>query len=155
MELVGTSESNWRPVAIDGSVIKGSWQAPAVAFGAICWGALVTSSPARYAEPGSTIGVRPIEQSFPLEFIDNGANAFVGFTALHHVPETPEIDPLLGAPIHRSFWDNVINLDMAPAEALFHAKAAFIESLRDDAHPLAMAEELKAYWSATCIGFGW
>ena len=155
MELVGTSETNWRPVAIDGTVVAGSWRAPAVAFGAVCWGALVTDSTARYTEPGQTPVPRPIEQSFPLKFIDNGANAFVGFTALHHVPEIPVTAPLLGAAIHRSFWDNVTRLGMAPAEALFQAKAVFIEHLREDVHILTQAEELKAYWSATCIGFGW
>lgn len=155
MKFTGTSEPKWRPVAVDSTLVGDSWQAPAVAFGAVCWGALVTNSTARYTEPGETPEPRPIEQSFPLEFIDNGANAFVGFTALHHVPETPVTAILLGAPIHRSFWDNVTRLGMAPAEALFQAKAVFIGSLREDVHILTQAEELKAYWSATCIGFGW
>ncbi|MBA2470545.1 MAG: hypothetical protein H0V37_14160 [Chloroflexia bacterium] len=155
MELTGTSGPGWRPVAIDGSVVGGAWQAPAVAFGGVCWGALVADPIARYAGPGSTVEARAIEESFPLEFIDHGANAFVGFTALHHIPDVPVTDLILGAPIHRYFWENVTQHGLAPAEALFQAKVTFIQDLLEDADSLALAEEMKAFWSATCIGFGW
>ncbi len=155
MQLTGTSGQNWVPVAVDGSVVGGSHESPAVVFGGICWGALVADPIARYGGLGSTVVSRLVANSFPLKFINHGTNAFVGFTALHHVPDAPVTDLILGAPIHRMFWENVTQHDMAPAEALFQAKVAFIQDRLEDIDSLAQAEEMKAFWSATCIGFGW
>jgi hypothetical protein len=71
-----------------------------------------------------------------------------------------------GAPLHRMFWRNFNVRNLAPAQALFEAKAEFL--LYIASHPLkpkvewdqytrdqALAFEMKAFWSETYLGLGW
>lgn len=110
-------------------------------------------------KPGSppTLTPRTPTDSIPLRFVDQGANAFVGFATHHGILQksVASLDDLtLGAPLHRYFWEEIRN-GLPPAAALFHAKSTFVESLQKDTANIGRAEELKTIWSATCIGFGW
>jgi len=154
------------PLAIDRDLVDGHWVTNGVAFGAICWGALMSTRPARRVKPGMAIVPRTVDQSLPLTFIDHGANAFVGFTALHYVPEPPKdyeipedlskFDLRIGGQLHADFWEIFKGGAVRPAEALGLAKEKFIGEMPTGGdHALARAKNLKAFWSATCIGFGW
>ena len=151
----GSQAGSWKPVAVDGSLFVDDWSLDGVVFAGACWGVQLADLTAYEAEPDVHFESLAIEASLPLEFINRGANAFVGFTALHHVP-IGRTELVLGAPLHDMFWKNIASGEMAPAEALFQAKAGYVSAMQADGmHKLALAQELKALWAASCIGLGW
>ncbi len=154
MQLVGTSESNWRPVAVNSSVISGSWQAPAVAFGAVCWGGLVVDKIARLARPGRTITPRLIEESYPLSSSTMGPTRSLASPPCITYRRIRRRQPSLA---HRfTVFSGTTSPGWGwPGRGALPGQGGVIGALRVDTHRLAKAEELKAYWAATCIGFGW
>jgi hypothetical protein len=155
----------WFPIAMNHTIFNGSSPAPAVVFGGICWGAMLVDqmASAHFDFPGASFEAFDVDRSVPVAYINKGTNAFIGFTTQHHVPvdsgsdtDISTLDKLtLGAPLHRYFWENIV-AGVTPAEALFLAKASVIGSLDPETMaPLALAQSLKAVWSATCIGLGW
>ncbi len=135
-----------------------------VVLAACCYSALLgRKSPLGASSSGT---VRPVmlpkQRSIALSYIDKGARAFIGFTALIWTPDEDPFD-YLAAPLQRGFWDKVTTHQIAPARALFEAKAEFILNTPypnpDVPHKLSQdestAKHLKDYWSATCLGLGW
>lgn len=156
MHLKGTAVPDWTPIAVDGPVVGGEWHSPGVIVGGICWVALVARPMARWAEPGTPVEPRTVENSFPLAFLMHGANAFIGFTTWHYIPEQNAGDVTLGGRLHWNVWENITRHNLPPAQALFQARARFIRDTNvTDAHPLDRAIAMKSFWSATCLGFGW
>jgi hypothetical protein len=103
------------------------------------------------------------DQSLALTYIDKGARAYVGFTALLWIPKSSPFG-YFGAPLHRMFWENVTGKGIPPARALFEAKAEFILNTpyaspegagNSAAVATSTAKHLKDYWAATCLGLGW
>lgn len=149
------TERQWNPTAVDDSVVEGEWHSPGVILGGVCWGALVVKPKAQSAEPGTSLEPRSAQDSVALALLDHGANAFMGFTAFHYVPNGT-IDLGFGARLHWYVWENIAHGGLQPAEALFQAKTRFIkEPNLADAHILDRAAAMKTFWSATCLGFGW
>ena len=129
---------------------KGEWQTRGVVFSGACWGALTATA--------ALVDSLPLEawsakDSIALTFVDRGANAYVGFTALHYV----ERDGLpRGSTLHSAFWSNVVDRKLPPARALFEARKQFmVDSREETPDPLIRATALKTFWSATCLGLGW
>ncbi len=155
--LGGTVDTDrqWNPTAVDDAVVEGEWHSPGVIFGGVCWGALVVKPKAQSAEPGMTLEPRSAKDSVALALLDHGANAFMGFTAFHYVPDGT-IDLGFGARLHWYVWENIAHRKLPPAEALFQAKVRFIAEVdAEDANVLDRAAAMKTFWSATCLGFGW
>ncbi|MBA3275641.1 MAG: hypothetical protein H0T72_07595 [Chloroflexia bacterium] len=149
--------SGWQPIAVDADVLSGEWESSGVIFGGICWGALTVSSTARLvAQCDAEATARTAANSLALAFLDHGANAFVGFTGLHHIPAREVPNLILGAPLHQLFWKNIATHGWPPAKALFRARAEFIQDPeRQNANLLSRAFDMKTFWSATCLGRGW
>jgi hypothetical protein len=132
-----------------------------VVFAASCYGGLIVDDSASRARNDPAPVPRTAGTSIALRFIENGARAFVGFTAVHWSTRDLHLGSL-GAPLHTLFWRKCLD-GLPPAKALFEAKAAYIGgSPRPSTgraggkpDPLALAIEMKTYWSATCLGLGW
>lgn len=140
-------------VAVNVDVAGAGEHAQAVSFAGVCWGALTATSPWVTREVGG-LAARDPSRSIPLTFVKRGVNAFVGFTALHYIPNALGAGPL-GAPLHSYFWQN-IRSGLPPSLALFKARAQFVtNATRQDCDTLAMAFDMKTFWSATCLGLGW
>lgn len=138
--------------AIDFDVFGSDWRSPAVIFAGVCWGALVARKARSDHAP---LAVRHSSNSVALAFLDHGANAVVGFTAQHYVSPDEAVEIVSGARIHLHFWNN-IDLGRSPAEALYRAKASFIVGTQNQClDPVAIAKDVKTFWSATCLGLGW
>jgi hypothetical protein len=125
-----------------------------VVFGGVCWGALIANK-ARAVARGEPLDARSTtDLSIALAFLKFGVSAFVGFTALHWIPNDPT-DAALGSPLHAHFWQRIVNGE-PPALALFNARKCYLAAVPsglDDAR--VIAKHMKTYWSATCLGLGW
>jgi hypothetical protein len=152
--FLGRGEDNQDVTALDFKVAGENWQSPGTAFAGVCWGALIAR--AAIATHVRTINPRDATTSLALALLDRGLNAVVGFTALLWVPPADIDDLYFGAPLQHLFWHNVVVEQMSPAEALFQARAAFIATAKERCtDPVSIAQDLKTFWSATCLGLGW
>ncbi len=157
--LHGSEASGRRFRAKDGTVavnldVAGAEQHPhGVIFAGVCWGGLTATSPWVMHEAGG-LAARDPTKSIPLTLIKREVNAFVGFTALHYIPNYQDA-PLLGAPLHSYFWQNIL-CGLPPSLALFRARVQFVaNATKHDCDTLATAFDMKTFWSATCLGLGW
>lgn len=147
-----------RPIAVSKGNVGGARTRPSVVFGGICYGALTAKTKAKGHRdyPTAVLHHKPLAESIALQMVDLGVNAFVSFTSQHQLPKGEVTDMIFGAPLHKYFWENIVVEKMAPAEALFRAKAKTVMSLDSgNTSPLNLSKTLKAVWSATCIGLGW
>jgi hypothetical protein len=150
----GRTGGNQDVTALNFEVASGDWQSPGVVYAGVCWGALVAR--AAIATWVNAIEPRSIESSLALALLDHGLNAVVGFTGLLWVPASGIHDNFFGGQLHQLFWHNVVVEKMPPSKALFHARAAFIATAKERCtDPVSIAQDLKTFWSATCLGLGW
>ena len=129
--------------------------APEVVFSGCCYGALVATQAARDAAPDAAHEGRVPKNSIALTFLQKGANAFVGCTAIHYSPDKAPFN-YLGEPMHRYFWREITSGQPA-ARALFNAKRAYadgIPHLPDSGEELRLIEH-KILRQFTCLGLGW
>jgi hypothetical protein len=136
----------------------------AVVLAACCHSVMLIKERAIDVEVGLA-GMTPIgtNESMAKTWVDKGAQAYIGFTGKLWTPTVAPYDYLAGK-LTRLFWQKHLKHDMPPSKALFGAKAEFILNM-PCAHPLVKAEglseptsiaqHLKDYWGATCIGLGW
>ena len=125
-----------------------------IVFAGCCWGALFTDTPASSVVRNRPFGQRTADSSIALNFLKQGARAFVGCTGAHYSP-VQEPYRYFGGPMHEAFWRRV-HRGAPPAQALFDAK---IEYFRDIPHgqrsTLSRAIEYKIWRQYTCLGLGW
>jgi hypothetical protein len=58
--------------------------------------------------------------------------------------------------MHQAFWDGVVNGGLAPAAALFEAKAIYARKMpHGQDSPIGQAIERKTFYQFTCLGLGW
>ncbi len=134
-----------------------SWTSEAVVFSGSCWGGLLASRPNLFFSDPPEKTYRTLKDSFALGMLVRGAPAFVGFTA-HHWLATDKKHPEWGGELHRYFWEGVECCGLAPAPALFRAKARYVESFarsNPNPEPGDLRRFLKNLWSAQCFGVGW
>ncbi|MEJ7901611.1 MAG: hypothetical protein WKF63_07165, partial [Thermomicrobiales bacterium] len=125
-----------------------------VVFAGVCWGALIANK-ARAVARGESLDSRQTpDLAIALAFLEFGVSAFIGFTALHHLPNNAD-DAALGSPLHALFWQHVVNGE-PPALALFNARHLYLDAVPSTlGESKVIAKHMKAYWSATCLGLGW
>jgi hypothetical protein len=127
----------------------------AVTFAGCCWGALSVREPARVLAPNQAPTPRAPETSIALSMLAAGAQAFVGCTGAHYSP-VEEPYGYFGGPMHQAFWDGVVNGGLAPAAALFEAKAIYARKMpHGQDSPIGQAIERKTFFQFTCLGLGW
>ncbi len=129
--------------------------APSVVFSGCCYGALAAVKPARDARPDERHEGRTARDSIALTCLRNGANAFVGCTAIHYSPDKSPFT-YLGEPMHRYFWREIA-AGQAPARALLNAKKRYgreIPHLPGGKTELRLIEH-KILREFTCLGLGW
>lgn len=120
----------------------------AIVFTGCCWGALsvleLASGPG-WASPTP----RTTADSIALRCLSQRARAFVGCTGMHYSPRGASIDTVSG-PLHEGFWRRIAE-GLAPAQALFEAKAEYI------AHPTRARSnrDRKIFEQFTVLGLGW
>jgi beta-lactamase superfamily II metal-dependent hydrolase len=137
----------------------------AVVFCGCCYGALSALPIARQSlVPASARAFSP-RSSIALRFLEAGANAYVGPTAVHFSP--PESDPdLAGGRLHRLFWERVAKGD-GPARALHQARKLYVKDIPrldqavadlragQETPIILRAVERKIYQMFSCLGLGW
>lgn len=125
-----------------------------VVFTGCCWGALTVQTIASHAAPGQPLGVRTPGSSIALSYLHAGAAAFVGCTGTHYSPTVAPYD-YFGGPMHQNFW-KCYTQGESPAEALFHAKIAYLHDLpHGQTSAVGQAIEFKILKEYTCLGLGW
>jgi len=123
-----------------------------VALAGCCWGALTVDQRAR--DRSGILSPKAPESSMALSTLLGGANAFVGCTGVHYSPG--EEGDFFGGPMHLAFWQEVVQRNRTPAEALFEARRRFlIEMPHNRVIPLEIGIERKMYKQFTCLGLGW
>lgn len=146
-DLGGMSTTTINPKLLD--IKNGEWQTRGVVFSGACWGALIATAAVNGPEP---LEAWTAKESIALTFVDRGANAYVGFTALHYVEKDGHPR---GSSLHGLFWANVVERGLPPAKALLEARTQFMVDSSQETDPLVRATTLKTFWSATCLGLGW
>jgi hypothetical protein len=127
----------------------------AVVFTGCCWGALIAKPKALDVNKTTVLAHRSPARSIALQFLLQGALAFVGTTGSHWSPtEAPY--QYFGGPLHQDFWRGY-NSGTAPAEALFRAKLNYQRNIphRRGADRVEEACEFKTLRQYTCLGLGW
>lgn len=125
-----------------------------VVFTGCCWGALTVQTIASHAAPGQPLGVRTPGSSIALSYLHAGAVAFVGCTGTHYSPTVAPYN-YFGGPMHQNFW-KCYTQGESPAEALFHAKIAYLHDLpHGQTSAVGQAIEFKILKEYTCLGLGW
>jgi hypothetical protein len=127
-----------------------------VVFAGCCWSALIGLPTAARKNLGDPVVTRTAADSIALAFLAGGARAFVGFTGQHY-PPLDAAPQSFSAPLHMAFWHNYNQRCLPPAQALFAAKATYLQQIKQATgkSTLQIACEYKAYWSVTCLGLGW
>lgn len=122
-----------------------------------CWGALIAAQPTAVDDDHAhRIWPRSAADSIAVALVDRGANAIVGFTGQHYVPDNTESPVAFGALLHRYFWENRVVVGLSPAEALYRARVQYVATLAaTPLNTLARSIARKTFWSATCLGLGW
>jgi hypothetical protein len=151
--FTGEDDDGGYPVAI--SVNEVPRPCPPVVFTGSCYGALITDTLARDAQPGSAVLDIGVRDSIALTCLDHGANAFLGCTGVHYSPTQGTLN-YFGEPMHRRFFTHLIS-GMMPSEALWSAKVDYAAGIphRPGARPEEIAYEHKILRQFTCLGLGW
>jgi hypothetical protein len=125
-----------------------------VVFSGCCYGALTVDQPASVPSAARAKSRGP-DGSVALSFLESGARAFVGSTALHYSPVQPPYD-YFGAPLHEAFWRAFIAGE-PPARALWQAKHHYAAAVPHGQARNSVAEaiEFKTFREFTCLGLGW
>lgn len=134
----------------------------AVVFTGCCWGALTVKSRAREHDMRTLPEVRSAGDSIGLAYLSQGANAFIGCTGAHYSPRVPPYNYASG-PLHRYFFEALLDKALPPAKALWHAKQRYAAGMLTYPNPVdpagpgagTGAVERKLYAQFTCLGLGW
>ena len=134
----------------------------AVIFTGACWGALTVATRAREHDVRVVPVVRTEKDSIALAYLHGGANAFIGCTGAHYSPRFPPYNYASG-PLHRFFFEALLQERLAPAKALWRAKRRYADGMLKYPNPVdpggpgagAGAIERKLYAEFTCLGLGW
>jgi hypothetical protein len=124
-----------------------------IAFSGCCWGALIVREAASLGSMHPPTS-RKISESIALSILRAGATAFVGCTGSHY---SPTISPYAyyGAPLHLSFWNQIVG-GAPPSLALLEAKKEYAKDFpHGRSNVLDRAVELKILRQFTCLGLGW
>ncbi|WP_289016294.1 MBL fold metallo-hydrolase [uncultured Methylobacterium sp.] len=150
-----TANGNGFPVAFNISSVPTSFQG--FVFTGCCWGALIVREKAVNC-PDGVPPPRLAQESIALSYLKAGAVAFVGCTGSHYSGPSRDHDKNFAFRLHRAFWSRIQGAGVAPARALFEAKAEYATSIVEAGQsldPLDTARRLKNLAQFTCLGFGW
>lgn len=101
-----------------------------IVFAGCCWGALIGATPAAFASPGATIGVKGRDTSIALRFLAKGSRAFVGCTGAHYSPKNVKELNSAGGAMHVNFWKFCFDPKVSgPAEALRLSKLNYLKGI--------------------------
>ncbi len=147
--LTGTKQTFLDITQVQNSQLK-------IILASSCWGATLVNDTAYAASIGrSQLTPRTPNDSVALQFLYQGALAFVGCTAENYGSTDKVFWNCLSAPLDDFFWKS-LGQDMSPAQALLNAKKLYALRIpRTQTDIFATAKEIKIMHSYTCLGLGW
>jgi hypothetical protein len=125
-----------------------------IVFAGCCWGALFTDTPASSVVRNRPFGQRTADSSIALNFLKQGARAFVGCTGAHYSP-VQEPYRYFGGPMHEAFWRRVHRARRRRRHSLMPRSSNFRDIPHGQRSTLSRAIEYKIWRQYTCLGLGW
>ena len=151
----GENDDNRGVPAFDIDKVPATFQG--FVFSGCCWGALIVRGKAVGAVSNLPLP-RLTEESIALSYLKAGAVAFVGCTGSHYSGDSADRDANFAYWLHQAFWSRIREDGVAPARALFEAKAEFAERIVAGAatwDAVGTARRMKNLAQFTCLGLGW